>query len=240
MNVGLSGGYPGNTAIDIALRETNIREMFKQGVMPSSLDDIKCQAKQVLQAEEISMFGVNDVYYFNWHGGGGYMDPLLREPQNVLHDIREEKISPEVARSIYGVVVDNHSFKIDEEETKKVRAQILETRAAKAKKPELPAQGSGHTIALSPEAEVTAVDENVVIVGVNGQKVLKCAHCDQVICRSDENYPDHLLFYGGQVTEAGPQIYPNPGHYVDAKIGFRQYCCPGCHVAFITQIVPVG
>ena len=40
-------------------------------------------------------------------GGGGYGNPLDREPERVLDDLLDEKISPEAARDVYGVVVED-------------------------------------------------------------------------------------------------------------------------------------
>ena len=40
-------------------------------------------------------------------GGGGYGYPFERDPELVLRDVREGKVSPERARSVYGVVVDS-------------------------------------------------------------------------------------------------------------------------------------
>ena len=38
-------------------------------------------------------------------GGGGYGDPLQRDPTAVLHDVREGWVSPDAARDVYGVVL---------------------------------------------------------------------------------------------------------------------------------------
>ena len=38
-------------------------------------------------------------------GGGGYGDPRKRDPDAVLEDVREEKVTREAARDVYGVVV---------------------------------------------------------------------------------------------------------------------------------------
>lgn len=43
-------------------------------------------------------------------GGGGYGDPRERDPEAVLEDVREEKLSREAAREVYGVVVPTPSF----------------------------------------------------------------------------------------------------------------------------------
>ncbi len=39
------------------------------------------------------------------NGGGGYGDPLTREPERVLADVREGYVTRERARSVYAVVV---------------------------------------------------------------------------------------------------------------------------------------
>jgi N-methylhydantoinase B len=54
-------------------------------------------------------------------GGGGWGDPKTRKPQDVLHDVIEEFISPERARSAYGVAVDMNSMTVDEAETARLR-----------------------------------------------------------------------------------------------------------------------
>lgn len=38
-------------------------------------------------------------------GGGGFGDPFLRDPQRVLDDVLDEKVSAEAARRVYGVVI---------------------------------------------------------------------------------------------------------------------------------------
>jgi N-methylhydantoinase B len=46
-----------------------------------------------------------DIFRLDAPGGGGHGDPLAREPQRVLDDLREGNISPEAAERDYGVVV---------------------------------------------------------------------------------------------------------------------------------------
>jgi N-methylhydantoinase B len=38
-------------------------------------------------------------------GGGGYDDPLARDPLRVLHDVAEGWISVDRARATYGVII---------------------------------------------------------------------------------------------------------------------------------------
>jgi N-methylhydantoinase B len=56
-------------------------------------------------------------------GGGGYGDPLARDPQAVLEDVRAGLVSVESARTQYGVVIDPDSRKLDEKATRALRQQ---------------------------------------------------------------------------------------------------------------------
>ncbi|MBO6782792.1 MAG: hydantoinase B/oxoprolinase family protein [Alphaproteobacteria bacterium] len=56
-------------------------------------------------------------------GGGGYGSPLDRDPEMVAHDVREEYVSADRARSVYGVVVDGDG-NLDASATEKLRAEM--------------------------------------------------------------------------------------------------------------------
>ncbi|MDE0392770.1 MAG: hypothetical protein OXI57_11960, partial [Rhodospirillales bacterium] len=54
-------------------------------------------------------------------GGGGYAEPAARAPERVAHDVRERWVSPEAARDIFRVALDE-SGNVDEAETRRLRA----------------------------------------------------------------------------------------------------------------------
>ena len=64
-----------------------------------------------------------DVIQFISAGGGGYGDPLERDPAAVERDMRNEYVSIERAREEYGVVIDPKSLGVDVEKTRKLREQ---------------------------------------------------------------------------------------------------------------------
>jgi N-methylhydantoinase B len=64
-----------------------------------------------------------DVIQFDSAGGGGYGDPLQRDPQAVEVDVINGYVSIEKAREDYGVVLDPATLKVDIEETGRVRAE---------------------------------------------------------------------------------------------------------------------
>ncbi len=59
--------------------------------------------------------------------GGGYGDPLEREPALVLADVLDGYVTAEQARSVYGVAIDE-TWAVDEEETVARRGRLREGR----------------------------------------------------------------------------------------------------------------
>ncbi len=71
-----------------------------------------------------------DVFRHELAGGGGWGDPLEREPAAVLSDVRNEFLSLARARADYGVIVDAEAWRVDEAATAKLRARMRAARPA--------------------------------------------------------------------------------------------------------------
>jgi N-methylhydantoinase B len=56
-------------------------------------------------------------------GGGGYGPALEREPEKVLQDVIEGKVSFERARDLYAVAIDRESLRVDREQTERLRSE---------------------------------------------------------------------------------------------------------------------
>lgn len=65
-------------------------------------------------------------------GGGGYGDPLERDPTKVLEDVINEKISVAKALDTYGVVVDREARTIDREATERHREALRESAGSES------------------------------------------------------------------------------------------------------------
>ena len=63
----------------------------------------------------------NSILYMRMSSGGGYGDPLDREPERVLTDVEEGLVSRQEAREIYGVMVDGDEPALDRSATQKLR-----------------------------------------------------------------------------------------------------------------------
>jgi N-methylhydantoinase B len=67
-------------------------------------------------------------------GGGGWGDPLEREPLSVLQDVNDDKVSAQAARTDYGVVLrkDGLSFEIDLAATQALRDELRQKQIERA------------------------------------------------------------------------------------------------------------
>ncbi len=66
----------------------------------------------------------DDVVSYQTPGGGGYGDPMSRDPHAVLEDVLDGKISSRRAAEVYGVVIDECTATLNEKETERVRRNM--------------------------------------------------------------------------------------------------------------------
>jgi N-methylhydantoinase B len=71
----------------------------------------------------------NDRVFIRPAGGGGYGDPLEREPERVLRDVMDGYVSEEAARDLYGVLIDRETWTVDVTATERARHE-MKARAA--------------------------------------------------------------------------------------------------------------
>jgi N-methylhydantoinase B len=71
-----------------------------------------------------------DVFRHTLAGGGGYGDPLGRDPAAVLEDVLDEKVSAAHARAAYGVVLRRDGTAVDAAQTEAQRARMRADRGS--------------------------------------------------------------------------------------------------------------
>lgn len=124
---GLSGGLPAGTQFDVLLRGTSVRAEFDRGRIPVALDELGGD-RELLPSHHETDLGPDDVYFTHWQGGGGYGDPLLREPGAVEADVLAHKVSRQGAEDVYGVVLDGDGH-VDGDATTRRRSVLRRRRA---------------------------------------------------------------------------------------------------------------
>ena len=73
-------------------------------------------------AAEVGSLMYRRVILHEQAGGGGFGDPFTRDPERVVADVRNEKITPEYARREHGVVIDPVTLCADAALTRALRA----------------------------------------------------------------------------------------------------------------------
>ena len=75
-----------------------------------------------LKSKGLDVLNTGDVVSLRLPGAGGYGDPLERDPDLLLADVRDGKISLESARQDYKVVINPETLTIDQEATAELRS----------------------------------------------------------------------------------------------------------------------
>jgi N-methylhydantoinase B len=87
--------------------------------------------RRALKSKETNLtIEAGDTMVLETAGGGGYGDPLEREPARVLDDLLDEKISLETATEAYGIVLGAHGEALDVEATLTKRRELSRQRDA--------------------------------------------------------------------------------------------------------------
>ncbi len=108
---GMNGGAPGSLS-------TNILNPEKDNV------ELPRKAHMHLEVRP------GDRIYHVVSGSGGHGNPWEREPEKVLADVKDDKLTLAAAREQYGVVIDPQGFTIDREKTTALRQKRTEPAVA--------------------------------------------------------------------------------------------------------------
>ena len=136
INQGLFGGYGSPVMPFVRISNTNLKELFNS---PKA----KLPSRSWMTYEERGIRGTYqadkypspprpakeyDIVAGGSAGGGGYGDPIDRDPLLVMKDLEEGIISHRIARDIYQVAYNQETLLVDEEKTKALRKAEKENR----------------------------------------------------------------------------------------------------------------
>jgi len=119
---GLAGGYPGG-ATELRRVRSASNEPIPAELDPERGDAIEAKATGI-------RLGEGDVWYMRYPGGGGWGDPLERDPAQVVNDVRLGAVSKEAAAAAYGVVLGEADPGYDKDATERLRVEIRAKRIA--------------------------------------------------------------------------------------------------------------
>jgi N-methylhydantoinase B len=165
-----------------------------------------------------------DVYAVRWTGGGGFGDPLDRDPADIERDLEDYAITAAAACSIYGAIVpDGHT--VDIPATAAYRAEVRAARVRKHQKPARKRDGAllfEATVALHARRDAAGA-------------FWSCAKCGTELGATAANYKDACIREDHPVSDSNPLI-GDPARFIDDAVTFRQFCCPGCGTQIDNEI----
>jgi len=228
--IGIGGGMPG-AAIRIArVVGTDIAEKVAAGkALPLALDEINGRLEILPPKHTRSSMDLGDVWYHSWQAGGGYGDPLRRDPERVAVDVARKAVSPTAAKDIYGVILDA-AGDVDAAATKARREAVRRERLQQSSSPEL----GDVTISFTGKGRRSVAETLVVDFD---KDVVTCGECGHVHCRPQDNLLGHLREVSAPLKAAGPVRGED---YDSGRFRLRQLCCSNCGSLIDVQVALQG
>lgn len=106
---GLYGGKPGTPSINILHAAAGSEEQ----ILPTMISTTMAAGQRI---------------YHKQAGGGGWGDPLQRDPAAVALDVKNDKVSAAAAREQYGVALNDSTLAVDLAATESLRRQLRQAR----------------------------------------------------------------------------------------------------------------
>jgi len=219
-SVGACGGWPTKCTEAALVRESDIRERLARGAIPPSIDELTGTREDFAPKGSYRQ-GAADVFHCYWQGGGGYGDPLDREPELVAGDLRDGYVSAAAAHDVYGVVLDAAGAP-DTAATEARRGEIRSRRGA----------GARERRAVSGRR----LDEHMV---VDADGAVRCAACGYRLGGQGEGYKPGAVERVRGFRELG-LLQRDPSELIDEEVVMRQYFCAGCGTNLENDVIRAG
>jgi N-methylhydantoinase B/oxoprolinase/acetone carboxylase alpha subunit len=137
----LFGGYASAPIPGISIRKTDLLQQMREGEPQLSMDHREIMEKGTIHgnwnyelvARTPKVFEEGDLLFGFSGGGPGYGDPLERDPESILEDLKKQIVSDWTAQHIYFLAYDPERRKLDVEKTKEQRDQERRARLARGK-----------------------------------------------------------------------------------------------------------
>src|SRR4030095_2401132 len=124
------GGYPGAPAILAHIEDSEIKKVLAEDKLPDELESLKGK-KNLLDYRTFEL-GADDLLFLRCASGGGYGDPLEREPKSVMNDVANGLVSRDAAENVYGVVI-GEDHQVDVSGTDRQRPLLKQERQSTAR-----------------------------------------------------------------------------------------------------------
>ncbi|MFI5401284.1 MAG: acetone carboxylase subunit gamma, partial [SAR324 cluster bacterium] len=196
---------------------SDILSRFEAGRMPEGPEEIEGKAVTLQLRQQNFIQRPEDVYAVRWCGGGGFGDPLERDPMLVARDFEQLSVTARTALDVYGVVINAETGEADLPATEALRDRTRAERVARSDVPCTRKVGKRVLLAM----------EHLAVMRNGGESFLACPKCNAYLGGVADNYKDFCIREERPVSAANPLI-GDPARFIDDPVVFRQFFCPGC------------
>ncbi len=225
---GSMGGLPGSNNQNMLVRDSDIQRKLASGKMVASAAEFTGTKKQLGARPGAFPLGPADVFEYTWSGGLGYGDPLERDPELVLQDVRNGAVTMEWARKLFGVILDGGKQNVDceatEQERQRIREHRLEAGTAGAPSPQFDTSRAVQALPMGEFLEAVESEHGCTI---------KC-RCGHQFGPVSENWKLQATPRILAPEDAGPLVA------LHEDLEMRAYYCPGCGLQHCVETVTKG
>lgn len=220
---GIFGGYPGSVARYEMVSDVDALTELSAGRAITELEQAGGNHVILPGVTSGAIIKRGEIVNVRLQNGGGYGDPLDREPARVLRDLLDGAVTTATGRDIYGVVLDGDA--VDEAATTARREQLRDERRAAMVAP-TGDDGSRAEIAAG------AWGDSLRFVGTGDASRVHCAHCDHELGRAGADWRALTGTVALRPEQASPLIS------VHDELVVHQHICPSCAASLWVDVVP--
>lgn len=215
---GIGGGYPGAPSLLVHMEDTTLRKLLQE---KRCLDDLQALGgKSTLLPYCTIRLTEDDVLFMRFGNGGGYGDPLDRDPQLVANDVANGLVSSSAAGAVYGVEV-SPTGELDAKETERRRVELKKERLG----------GAISMMSGRPRADGRPLQANLHVVADGSKRRICCTRCGHLFCEANDDWTREATRRNLTPTDAGPLMSDLVGKFVLAQLS-----CPSCAVVLRTDV----
>jgi N-methylhydantoinase B len=204
MSTGVFGGHSGCHTGYTTIRESNLSEW------PASMQETHGAQRDDRQWGSVELRS-GDSQHLRLTGGGGYGDPLDRDPVAVGNDLRSGAITEDAAVNIYGVVVHDDTYRVDAAATDAQRKHLRSVRIG------------AETGELRRQTIVEATGNRISpYLQQEPQGGTQCTWCGEIIAPAGQDWKESAVLRNQPLAAGGPD---RPD---DGRFELIESCCPGC------------
>jgi N-methylhydantoinase B len=230
--VGPFGANPSSMGRVVIKHGVGLADQFAAGIVPQDLDVLPGQEEPVDHKGPMLMLGPDSVIAWTGANNPGYGDPLARAPQAVARDVGNGWLDRDDATRVYAVAWATDGA-VDEEGTRRLRAERLAARLAAAALPGTPPLADDG-------AELRPVGGELGVLLDGGQPAEWVSLSGRVrLGPVSGDYRAACAVLETQVNELAPEFATRAGR-PGAAILLREYLCPVTGMRLATELVRVG